>query len=158
MAAAAGAGASCWILLALAALPLAAHLAAAQPLTVTALPISDPGFPYHSCSDYGCGGAPYTLDLVETALAEMGMTRMCFRLSVKPGGCGAEPSGCCASLLQRLSRIELSVGGWRAWLGAGAAAASATTGIQLPAARAAHASAPNAASCRPAGLLPAPCS
>jgi hypothetical protein len=109
----AGTGRSRALLALLAALPCLVAMAAAQVLTVREQPIADTGFPYTKCTDYGCSSAPYTLDLVETALAHQGTTRMCFRVSPRPGGCGPEPSACCRTLEQQLGKIDLSVGEWR---------------------------------------------
>jgi hypothetical protein len=137
----AGAGSSRRLLTLLVALPCLAALSAAQVLEVSERPISDVGFPYIKCTDYGCSSAPYTLDLVETALAHQATTKMCFRVSPRPGGCGPEPSACCQALEQRLGKIDLSVGECRArvwmggvgWVGEGGLLASRPAGPAWPA-------------------------
>lgn len=103
----AGGSSRCWGLLALLALYTLVHSASAQ---LTTHPIPDPVFPYCTCNDYSCNASPYTLDLYETALAEAAMTRMCFRINEKPGGCGDSPSPCCETIKNKIFKIDLSVG------------------------------------------------
>jgi hypothetical protein len=104
-----GGSSRCWSLLALVTLHILAHSDAAV-TTVTTTPIPDPVFPYCTCNDYSCDASPYTLDLYETALAEAAMTRMCFRINEKPGGCGDSPSPCCETIKNNIFKIDLSVG------------------------------------------------